>query len=243
MQALPEAVVPIVQTKIVSMGLSAIFLLSTICCITGYRWSTIRWTTLALTLILFGFRNSFGHAFRSELVLILAQFVFVFAPASDGMSIDARSRPPREDSPDYQWPLAALQVLWVSIFFFGGLSKLRNSSFTWATENFLAEYLWGNQITRAGTLADRSFSEYGLALLERPEATLALGYIVLVFELSYPLIFLKKFRALFLVSTFAFQLGVFVFLGVNFWFYIPLILVWAGPNVEHLIRSMLRTKV
>ena len=238
MQLFPEAIVPLVQSDVVSLGLSILFLLSASACVLGFKWSVARWTTLALTLFLFGFRNSFGHAFRSELVLILAQFVFVFSPASDAYSIDSRSRPPRGESTEYQWPITALQLLWVSIFFIGGLSKLRNSGFNWVTENYLAEYLLGNQITRAGILVDRNFSVFGKTLAEQPNATLLLGYLVLLFELFYPLIFLKKLRAVFLVATFSFQLGVFVLLGVNFWFYLPLALIWAGPRAERFLEKL-----
>lgn len=238
MHLFPEAIVPFVQSKVVSIGLSILFLLSAFACVLGFKWSVSRWTTLALTLFLFGFRNSFGHAFRSELVLILAQFVFVLSPASDAYSIDSRSRPPQADSPEYQWPITGLQLLWVSIFFIGGLSKLRNSGFSWVTENYLTEYLLGNQITRAGILVDRNFSDFGRMLAGQPKATLLLGYLVLLFELFYPLVFVKKLRAVFLVATFSFQLAVFVLLGVNFWFYLPLALVWAGPRTEQFIQKL-----
>lgn len=243
MHIFPEAIVPLVQSKVVSLGLSILFLLSAFACVIGFKWSVVRWTTLALTLFLFGFRNSFGHAFRSELVLILAQFVFVLSPASDALSVESRAKPRQEDSPDYQWPLTALQLLWVSIFFIGGLSKLRNSGFSWATENYLVEYLMGNQITRAGILIDRNFSDFGRILAEQPNITLGLGYLVLLFELFYPLVFFKKLRAVFLVATFSFQLAVFVLLGVNFWFYLPLAVAWAGPRTERFLTTLVRSKV
>lgn len=242
MRIFPEAIVPLVQSKAVSYSLSLMFIFSSVACVLGFKWSVARWSTLVLTLFLFGFRNSFGHAFRSELVLILAQFVFVLSPASDALSIDARSLPPKKDSPDYQWPLTALQLLWVSIFFIGGLSKLRNSGFGWATENFLAEYLLGNQVTRAGILIDRNFSDFGRTLAEHPNTTLVLGYLVLLFELFYPLVFINRFRSALLTATLLFQLGVFVLLGVNFWFYLPLILVWLGPRTEERLSNLIGNK-
>lgn len=238
MVVLPESIVPLVQNELVSHTLSAMFLVSASCCIVGFKWSVVRWTTLTLTLFLFGLRNSFGHAFRSELVLILAQLVFVFSPASDAISIDARKRLSPENSPDYQWPITALQLLWVSIFFVGGISKIRNSGFKWASENYLAEYLLGNQITRAGILIDRNFSAFGTSLAAQPNITFALGYLVLFFELFYPLIFIKRLQATFLVLTFGFQLGVFVLLGVNFWFYLPLVLVWTGIRTENNLKTL-----
>ncbi len=233
LRVLPAELVPFLKMPSVALALSFGFVTSTICCIAGYKWKYFKWTTLLLTLFLFGLRNSFGHSFRSELVLVLAQFVLVFAPANHAISVDSSlTGSTNLKSQDYDWPISALRLLWVSIFFFGGLSKVRNSGFSWVTDNYLGEYLLANQITRAGVLADRTLSELGPLLASMPTVTFLIGLFVFVFELLYPLILVPKFRKLFLAGTIIFQVGVFFLLGVNFFFYLPLLPIWSDRRAE-----------
>jgi hypothetical protein len=204
------------STAWLSHLVSAAFLLSTAACIFGWQWRIASITTLVLSLVVFGLKNSFGHAFRSESVLILAQFLLIFGPGGrDGKSaIDARAS------------LQLLRLLWVSMFFLSALNKLRFSGWAWASDNFLHDYLLANQITRAGVLADRPFADLAHTLIATPTATMAIGYFVLLFELLYPIVFLKRFKVPVLLGTVAFQLSTFVLLGVNFLFYLPLLPIW-----------------
>lgn len=112
------------------------------------------------------------------------------------------------------------------MFFLGALNKLRFSGWAWASENFLQDYLLANQITRAGTLADRPLATFAQTLISAPVVTLGLSYFVLLFELLYPLILFKRLKVPILVGTVFFQLATFTLLGVNFLFYLPLLPIW-----------------
>lgn len=192
------------------------FLISTGACIVGWKWRFTSMLTLLLSLVVFGLKNSFGHAFRSESILILAQFLMILGPGRrmSGSVLNARET------------LLLLRLLWVSMFFLSALNKLRFSGWDWAADNFVHDYLLANQITRAGTLADRPFAEFAHVLIAQPIATLAIGYFVLLFELLYPLILIKRLKIPILVGTLFFQLATFTLLGVNFLFYVPLLPIW-----------------
>lgn len=192
------------------------FLISTGACIVGWKWRFTSMLTLLLSLVVFGLKNSFGHAFRSESILILAQFLMILGPGrhTAGSVLNARET------------LFLLRLMWVSMFFLSALNKLRFSGWDWAADNFLQDYLLANQITRAGTLADRPFAEFAHVMIAQPIATLAIGYFVLLFELLYPLILIKRLKIPILVGTLFFQLATFTLLGVNFLFYVPLLPIW-----------------
>lgn len=200
--------------------ISFLFLASTLACVVGWQWRISSLTTLILSLVTFGLKNSFGHAFRSESILILAQFILVLAPFAPGKSVASSFLP------DSKWTLQLLRFLWISMFFLGALNKLRFSGWAWASENFLQDYLLANQITRAGTLADRPLATFAQTLISAPVVTLGLSYFVLLFELLYPLILFKRLKVPILVGTVFFQLATFTLLGVNFLFYLPLLPIW-----------------
>ena len=146
----------------------------------------------------------------------IAQFLMILGPGRrmSGSVLNARET------------LLLLRLLWVSMFFLSALNKLRFSGWDWAADNFVHDYLLANQITRAGTLAGRPFAEFAHVLIAQPIATLAIGYFVLLFELLYPLILIKRLKIPILVGTLFFQLATFTLLGVNFLFYVPLLPIW-----------------
>lgn len=234
---LPTSLFNLLSSPVGATVIEAGFIASAICCIVGFKWNVFRWIILALTIVTFGIRNSYGHAFRSELILILAQFVVVGSQANHALSHDARNEL-RRASDEYDWPIRALRLLWVLVFFAGGLSKLRNSGFNWITDNYLYEYLIANQVTRAGVLSERSFADLGPLLAANKDATLVLGALVLGFELLYPLILFRKFRSSLLIGTLLFQIAVFFLLGVNFFFYLPLVFIWSDSVVEKTISRL-----
>ena len=198
------------KTAWISHLISILFLAGCISCIFGWKWRIASAMTFLLSLVVFGLKNSFGHAFRSESVLILAQLIFLLSAKPLGAS----------------WTLRLLRGLWISMFFLGAINKLRFSGWSWVTENYLHDYLLANQITRAGTLNGRLFADGAEILIANPTITLGIGYFVLFFELLYPLILINRLKVPFLVGTVLFQLAVFTLLGVNFLFYLPLLPIW-----------------
>jgi hypothetical protein len=219
--------------------LEGLFWISALAAISGFAWKWSSWTTLILSLLVFGIRHSFGHAFRTESILILVQFCFVFSKAADVFSLDAyfSQRMPGkklEQEPEefeYVWPLRIMQVMWVSMFFLSGITKLRVSGFAWIGQNYLHDFLLSNRITRGPNLDDQAFRWSADYLIEQPGISFWLGALVIVFELSYPIIFwfqtkYPKGVIVMLTATLFFQVSVYAVMGVNFMFYWALLPIW-----------------
>lgn len=198
--------------------ISGLFTLSTLSCILKWRWPLTSIVTLALSSIIFGLKNSFGHAYRAESVLIIAQLILTLR-ATSILNTDQT--------------LLALRTFWVSIFFLSGLNKLFNSGLNWVTDNYVLDYIKANQITRAGILSERPLSELAQYLMSHPFITKIFGFLIFSFELLYPFILLKKIRLVMVSSTIIFQLFVFVLLGVNFFFYLPLLPIWFANKQDN----------
>lgn len=196
---------------VVAMALSAVS------CVFEWKWRVTSVLTFVLSVIVFGLKNSFGHAFRSESILIIVQVIFIFRAYS---------------LIDHLWALRCLRFLWISIFFLSALNKLRFSGLDWISDNYVLDYIRANQITRAGVLVERPFSGATEYFTENILLTKAMGIFTLLFELCYPLILFKRMRKAMLISTALFQSAIFVLLGVNFFFYLPLIPIWYSKNDE-----------
>lgn len=191
--------------------------LTSIFCILGRFLKISSLVLLILFSIVFGLKNSFGHAFRSEGILVTIQIIFV---AHFYGLFDKRNA------------IFALKLFWVSIFFLGGLNKLKHSGLDWITENYTFDYLMANQITRATILSENGMNEWISSALIYPKAIFIVGILILLFELTYPLIFLKKFKNIYLLATIFFQSMVYVFFGVNFFYYFCLIPIWLVDRTE-----------
>lgn len=197
--------------------LTGLFVISTLSCVLNWQIPTMSVISLVLSLIFFGLKNSFGHAYRTESVLIIAQFILTLHAVAVLNSHQT---------------VQALRTFWISIFFLSGLNKLFSSGFEWVTDNYVLDYIKANQITRAGVLSQRPLAEFAKDLINYPSITKAIGLFIFCFEIFYPIILFKKMRLIMLLLTVVFQIAVFIILGVNFFLYLPLLPIWLSSINE-----------
>lgn len=245
----PEGWFPTTSAGFVQLctWLEILFVVSALAAITGFKWAWSAWTTLILSLLVFGIRHSFGHAFRTESILLLAQFVFVVSKAADAVSFDAwwarrKGASGPHESIDYEWPLWILRLMWVGIFFSSGLTKLRVSGFEWVTDNYIHDFLLSNLVTRGPNLENQIQGGLSGWLADHRELCLVLGILTLAFEIFYPVILglrLKWRRGFYvaLAMTIIFQMSVYILMGVNFMFYFALLPIWSDRWIDSRLSS------
>jgi hypothetical protein len=131
---------------------------------------------------------------------VLGLAIVSFAPAPP------RNAPP---SPEYRWPLALIQLLFVCGYFFPMLAKLRYSGPGWFTGANIANYALGNWgVTNA---------PWALWVAGHPVAAQAIAVGTLLLETLSPLVLLSAtFAAAFVPVALAFHVGIMLVIGYSF---------------------------
>lgn len=166
---------------------------------------------------LLGLPQNFGKVHHSETVVVFTLLVLAFSRAGDGLSIDAwlarrRSGAPRPASGEYTWPVRAVWVLLMLVYFAAGVSKLRRSGLEWVFSPNLANLLLAHHYT-----AHAPPLELGLALARSAWLPPLLAAGALVLELAAPLALVgARPRAVIAPGLFLLQCGIWALLGVPF---------------------------
>jgi hypothetical protein len=149
--------------------------------------------------------TSFGGLTAPVLALFVLSFVDL--PADDGIR-----------SPDYQWPLTLIRVLFSFGYLFPGLMKLRYSGLAWFSASNIHDWLVVNYLVTGAPLAPWTAAHRSLCWL------IALG--TLTVELLFPLAAVSRRAAVVLVPLAGvFHVGIALTLG---YFYpsLPLLLMY-----------------
>jgi hypothetical protein len=114
-------------------------------------------------------------------------------------------------SPEYRWPLALIQVLFIFTYLFAGLSKIRRSGLGWVTADNIRSTI---EVFNAYEPAYRRLAHY---LITHPALCGAIGTMTIVFELTLIIILFFPRTAVLIVPLLgAAHVGIFLTLGVVF---------------------------
>jgi hypothetical protein len=171
---------------------------------------------------LLGIEGNFGRVHHNDLPMVIAFGVFAASRAGDAFSLD-RLRRRRDAEPDaeYRWPLRAVQLTLVMVFFAAGVAKLRISGLEWVTSDNLRL-----------RLIERSYGtfpapEHGLLLANSPLACHALAAATMLIELLYPLALVsRRARAVLVPASLLMLAGFAIFFGPRFTTFALLSAAW-----------------
>lgn len=189
--------------------------------------------SFVLGLYVIGLQFNYGYLHWAHAIVPLVMGVFALAPCADACSLDAliwkyrRCRQARAGG-QYHWPVQLVRVLFVTVFFAAGLSKLRAAGLSWVMSDTLRHYLLENQYV---------FHADAMQAWSRPVVNWLLGYpilcrvlaaLTLMLELSAPLaLVLPVARLLLIPALFCFQVGNALLLYQDFFFaYLGLYVFW-----------------
>ena len=168
--------------------------------------------------LLVGFTLSFGEASFDDLGTVIFLCIFAFSDAGRSYSFDRfftkKYSTPFSTEGRYRWPLRLTQVVFCSIFFAAGYSKLLSSGFAWFTTDTLQNYfIWAHY---RSTLDDLGlYLGLGLWLSKYPWLCKAGALFSLILELLAPLALLNtRLRPILIISLELLLIG-FYFTSTN----------------------------
>lgn len=173
-----------------------------------------------------GLTGSFGKENHDIGLPVILLFIFWIARSTDALSLDAaitrrRGKPTPGPSGEYTWPLATGQVLIALAFFASGVAKLRHGGIDWIVTDNLRWLFLGQQYTHAPPL------NWAAALASFPLICRFLAGCIVALELSYPLaLFFARLRPWLVMSVIGMQLGIHLFMGVDYRAFIVANVVW-----------------
>ncbi len=189
--------------------------------------------SFVLGLYVIGLQFNYGYLHWAHAIVPLVMGVLALAPCADACSLDAlirkyRRRQRASAGGQYHWPVQLVRVIFVTIFFAAGLSKLRAAGLSWVMSDTLRHYLLENQYVfhaDAMNAWTRPLVEW---LVGYPVLCRILAALTLVVELSAPLALVSPGARLLLIPTlFLFQVGNALLLYQDFFFaYLGLYAFW-----------------
>jgi hypothetical protein len=214
-------------------GLVTTFELSVILAALGLLTRMATAVSFVLGLYVIGLQFNYGYLHWAHAIVPLIMGVLALAPCGDALSLDAliwkyRRRQRANAGGQYHWPVQLVRVIFVSVFFAAGLSKLRAAGLSWVMSDTLRHYILENQyVFHADAMQawSRPLVEWlvGYPLLCRVLATLTV-----ILELSAPLALVSPAARLLLIpALFLFQVGNALLLYQDFFFaYLGLYAFW-----------------
>lgn len=187
-----------------------------------------RVTCLASALLLYHFAPYEGlmwtssSYFRGLDLPIIGLGILAAAPCADVWAARASQRSRRASAgSEYRWPLALLQLLVASPYFFAGYGKLYHTGIRWADwENIRNHLLAFTQ--------DDFFVVYtriGTWIAAHPVLCGVIGAGTMLFELTFILcVFRPRLRRIYVPAALAFHVGILLSMNI-YWLYWPLLAV------------------
>lgn len=205
---LPSAmvVVPAVVTALAGVAFVA-----------GWRFRVSGPLFAAALLWVTSYRNSWSMVFHTENLLVLHVLVLALSPAADALALDARGRPPLDDTPRarYGWAIRLVCAVTVTTYFIAGWSKLHASGLSWVTSDTLRMYVAYDNLRKV-ELGD-SYSWLGTMLARHGWLFPPLAAASLLAEVAAPLALLHpRVGRWWCVVAWSFHMGVVVMMAIVF---------------------------
>jgi hypothetical protein len=212
----------------------------------GWRYRT---TGPAFALLLLGamtYRNSWGHLFHTDNLLVLHALVLGATPAADAWSLDARRRggPEPDDDVRYGWALQLAAVITVGTYLVTGFAKLRYAGGDWlAGDTLLHQIAFDNARKKVlgAPYAPLASTAVAHPLLFRP-----MGLLTVAVEMGAPLALVgKRWAAGWSGLAWLFHVGILALMAIGFPY--PLTFVAFAPLLrcerpfDHVISMVLGT--
>lgn len=214
-------------------GLVTTFELSVICAALGVLTRISTAVSFVVGLYVIGLQFNFGYLHWAHAIVPIVMGVLALAPCGDAWSLDAllwkyRRRQQAKAGGQYHWPVQLVRVIFVTVFFAAGLSKLRTAGLSWVTSDTLRHYMLENQYVfhvNAMQAWSRPLVEW---LVGYPLLCRVLAALTLMLELSAPLALVSPAVRLRLIpALFLFQVGNALLLYQDFFFaYLGLYAFW-----------------
>jgi hypothetical protein len=214
-------------------GLVTTFELGVILAALGFltRMATVLSFVLALYVV--GLQFNYGYLHWAHAIVPLVMGIFALAPCGDALSLDAliwkyRRRQRAQAGGQYHWPVQLGRVLFVTVFFAAGLSKLRTAGLSWVTSDTLRHYILENQYVFHADAVQAWSRPLVVWLVGYPLLCRLLAVLTVALELSAPLALVSSWARLLLIpAIFLFQVGNALLLYQDFFFaYLGLYAFW-----------------
>ena len=170
----------------------------------------------ALGTFLLGLTENLARINHSDAIVVFGLAVMACARCSDALSIDAwtgrvRASLDGERQGDYTWPVRAMWLVFVLIYFGAGMTKLITTGTAWVTSDAQANLLM------FGPVVGSPLTRLGQEIGRHATVSSVLAGITLLLELSAPLaLFARAARLTLIPALFLMQLSIRVLLGPGF---------------------------
>ena len=178
------------------------------------------------TWILVAHLFSYGDRHHTEALFCIFLMLLALAPSGERLSVDAlirRRRRQGSEAPHASvvsdvaiWPLKVVHVLLALTYFSAGMSKVLHSGLRWLNGYTLQGHTLGDALERRHPV--------GIWLAQQHDLAVALSVFTLLLELFFFVsLFLPRLAPLFFVGALAFQVGLYVTAGYDFFQHIVLL--------------------
>jgi hypothetical protein len=152
----------------------------------GVAWRLASVTAFVLGLYLIGLPENVARINHSDAIVVFGLAIMALSRAADAFSIDALFGRTAENasgvSGEYTWPIRAMWVVMVTIYFAAGVTKLATSGLAWITTDNLSNLLMLGPVTGSPlTLLGQVIGRYRML-------SSGLAALALTIELSMPLV-------------------------------------------------------
>jgi hypothetical protein len=214
-----------------AQGLLVLTLVSGLAFVVGWRY---RITGPAFGLLLLGvlsYRNSWGHLFHTDNLLVLHVLIVGTAPAAAAWSLDARRAPvdpatSAAPSVRFGWPLRLAALVTVLTYVVTGIAKLRYAGGDWLGGDTLLHQIAFDNARKK--VLGASYSPLATAFAGHPGLFRPMGALTLVVELGAPLALLgRRWAWVWTGSAWVLHLGILALMAIGFPY--PLSLIAFAP--------------
>jgi len=162
---------------------------------------------------------SYGDRHHTQALFCIFLMLLALAPSGERLSVDALIRRRRRhggDAPDASgmsdmaiWPLKVAHVLLAMTYFSVGMSKLLHSGPRWLNGYTLQGHTFGDALERGHPL--------GIWLAQQHDVAVALSFFTILLEVFFFVsLFLPRLAPLFFLGALAFQVGLYLAAGYDF---------------------------
>jgi hypothetical protein len=189
--------------------------LSLLCACIGFAW---RWASVAafgLGLYLIGLPENIARINHSDAIVVFGLAIMALSRAGDALSVDARLGWNRnnkfEKSGEYTWPIRAMWLVVVTIYFAAGVTKLTMSGLAWITSDSLSNLLI------LSAQIESPLTRLGQEIGRHRVLSSTLAAFALTIELAMPLALISaRARRILVPCLFAMQFSIRALMGPGF---------------------------
>ncbi|MEX0666565.1 MAG: hypothetical protein WD598_17555 [Acidimicrobiia bacterium] len=171
-----------------------------------------------------------GKIYHRDLLLVWGAAPLLLAPTD----VSFRDRTPSRRT---GWPVRSSIAFLSVTYFCTGFQKLKTSGIEWIFSDNLQWALYWGRVRGAPP----PWRELAFFIADRPWLSQLSAAFIVCFEVGFPLVlFFPKTRPAFIVGAWAFHVGTYLMLGLDYWFYafvVTLVLVDWPPLIDRLRRA------